>query len=181
MTIKLLERSTPASWLTELPPLGMDAKSIAADFRHYFSHTLGREVFLQRLQLQHFYSSAPLLLLSSGPLPPLQLSPENAATFRTIDEGRVGWLESQTDQVSAMTSIPHEFIIPGDTPGGAALDLARAIVRRAERRVAELMHQEEISNKELVRYLNRLSSLIFVLELLENQYEGHSTTLAKEK
>jgi cob(I)alamin adenosyltransferase len=108
-------------------------------------------------------------------------TPENAATFRTIDEGRVGWLESQTDQVSAMTSIPHEFIIPGDTPGGAALDLARAIVRRAERRVAELMHQEEISNKELVRYLNRLSSLIFVLELLENQYEGHSTTLAKEK
>jgi starch phosphorylase len=43
MTIKLLERSTPASWLTELPPLGMDAKSIAADFRHYFSHTLGRD------------------------------------------------------------------------------------------------------------------------------------------
>ncbi|MDS4058849.1 MAG: glycogen/starch/alpha-glucan phosphorylase, partial [Candidatus Contendobacter sp.] len=43
MTIKLLERSTPASWLTELPPLGMDTKSIAADFRHYFSHTLGRD------------------------------------------------------------------------------------------------------------------------------------------
>ncbi|HQC71468.1 MAG TPA: glycogen/starch/alpha-glucan phosphorylase, partial [Candidatus Competibacteraceae bacterium] len=43
MTIKILEKSTPAPWLTELPPLGMDAKSIAADFRHYFSHTLGRD------------------------------------------------------------------------------------------------------------------------------------------
>ena len=43
MTIQTVERSTPASWLTELPPLGMDAKSIAADFRHYFSHTLGRD------------------------------------------------------------------------------------------------------------------------------------------
>ncbi len=43
MTTRLLERSTPATWLTELPPLGMDAKSIAADFRHYFSHTLGRD------------------------------------------------------------------------------------------------------------------------------------------
>ena len=37
MSIKMLEKSTPASWLTELPPLGMDAKSISADFRHYFS------------------------------------------------------------------------------------------------------------------------------------------------
>ncbi|MBE2294050.1 MAG: glycogen/starch/alpha-glucan phosphorylase [Phycisphaerales bacterium] len=43
MMIQTVERSTPASWLTELPPLGMDAKSIAADFRHYFSHTLGRD------------------------------------------------------------------------------------------------------------------------------------------
>ncbi|PIE83541.1 MAG: glycogen phosphorylase [Candidatus Contendobacter odensis] len=43
MTIKTVERSTPVSWLTELPPLGMDAKSITADFRHYFSHTLGRD------------------------------------------------------------------------------------------------------------------------------------------
>ena len=41
MSIKTLEKSKPASWLTELPPLGMDAKSITADFRHYFSHTLG--------------------------------------------------------------------------------------------------------------------------------------------
>lgn len=43
MSIKILERSTPASWLTELPPLGMDPASITADFRHYFSHTLGRD------------------------------------------------------------------------------------------------------------------------------------------
>ena len=43
MTIQTVERSTPASWLTELPPLGMDAKSITADFRRYFSHTLGRD------------------------------------------------------------------------------------------------------------------------------------------
>ena len=108
-------------------------------------------------------------------------TPENAATFRTIDADSVNWLEEQTDEISKITTVPREFIIPGDTPGGAALDLARTVVRRAERRVAELMHQEEVSNKELVRYLNRLSSLIFVLELLENQYEGHSTTLAKEK
>ncbi len=43
MSIKMLEKSTPEPWLTELPPLGMDAKSIVADFRRYFSHTLGRD------------------------------------------------------------------------------------------------------------------------------------------
>ena len=43
MPTQMLEKSTPAAWLTELPPLGMDAKSITADFRRYFSHTLGRD------------------------------------------------------------------------------------------------------------------------------------------
>ena len=108
-------------------------------------------------------------------------TPENAATFHAIDEARVLWLEEQTQTISDRVSIPREFIIPGDTMAGAALDLARAVVRRAERRVAELLHQGEINNKDLARYLNRLSSLIFVLELMENQYEGHSTTLAKEE
>jgi len=107
-------------------------------------------------------------------------TPENAATFHAIDEARVLWLEEQTNAISERVNIPQEFIIPGDTAAGAALDLARTVVRRAERRVAELVHQGEVGNKELVRYLNRLSSLIFVLELMENQYEGHSTTLAKE-
>jgi cob(I)alamin adenosyltransferase len=108
-------------------------------------------------------------------------TPENASAFHAIDESRVTWLEEQTDTLSIGISVPHEFIIPGDTPSGAALDLARTIIRRSERRVAELLHQGEINNKELVRYLNRLSSLVFVLELLENQHEGRSTTLAKEQ
>jgi cob(I)alamin adenosyltransferase len=63
--------------------------------------------------------------------------------------------------------------------GGAALSLARAIIRRAERRVVELFDTQEIKNPDLQRYLNRLSSLCFVLELLENQAAGHKTTLAK--
>jgi len=43
MPTKMLETSQPVAWLTELPPLGMDTKSIVADFRRYFSHTLGRD------------------------------------------------------------------------------------------------------------------------------------------
>jgi cob(I)alamin adenosyltransferase len=58
--------------------------------------------------------------------------------------------------------------------------MARTIVRRAERHVAHLIHTNEIENTQLLRYLNRLSSLCFVLELLENKTGGvDKPTLAK--
>jgi cob(I)alamin adenosyltransferase len=53
-------------------------------------------------------------------------------------------------------------------------------VRRAERRVVELFHAEKLGNLALLAYLNRLSSLCFVLELLENQSNGQATKLAKK-
>jgi cob(I)alamin adenosyltransferase len=77
--------------------------------------------------------------------------------------------------------VPDEFIVPGDSPGEAALSLARAVVRRAERRIVDLGDQGAIRNGELQRYINRLSSLLFVLELIENKEAGRSTTLAKGK
>ena len=107
-------------------------------------------------------------------------TPENAEKFRFIDANRVAWLEEQTDALSKLVEMPKEFILPGDSLAGAALSLARAIIRRAERRVVELFDADEIKNPELQRYLNRLSSLCFVLELLENKAAGHKTTLAKE-
>lgn len=107
-------------------------------------------------------------------------TPENADIFKGIDAARVTWIEEHADELQSIVSMPKEFILPGDTPGGAALSLARAVVRRAERRVIELFTLEELTNPELLRYLNRLSSLCFVLELLENQAAGQSTSLAKE-
>jgi cob(I)alamin adenosyltransferase len=105
---------------------------------------------------------------------------KTAAQFRVINEDRVLWLEEQTDRIAEKIQLPDEFIIPGDTYAGASLSLARTIVRRAERRVAQLLIEEEIENQYLLRYLNRLSSLCFALELLENQVAGKSEiTLAK--
>jgi len=106
-------------------------------------------------------------------------TPENAEQFHFIDEERVKWLEEQTDKISTMIEIPKEFILPGDTLGGAALSMARAIIRRAERRVVALFDEEAVSNPHLQRYLNRLSSLCFVLEIYENQNAGRKTSLAK--
>lgn len=106
---------------------------------------------------------------------------ENAPRFRTIDQNRVGWLESQIARLESMVPMPKEFILPGDSAAGGAMAVARTIVRRAERRVAYLLHEDEIENAELLRYLNRLSSLCFVLELYENRAAGSDTpTLAKD-
>ena len=106
-------------------------------------------------------------------------TPGNAQRFHFINEERVNWLEKQTDELSTVVEMPKEFILPGDTLGGATLSMARAIVRRAERCVVNLFDDEVVINPDLQRYLNRLSSLCFVLELLENQYAGKKTSLAK--
>ena len=105
---------------------------------------------------------------------------ENAARFRQIDASRVKWLEEQTDFLSNQVEMPKDFILPGDSSAGAAFALARTVVRRAERSVARLYHEQLIENRELLRYLNRLSSLCFVLELYENRAVGVvSPTLAR--
>jgi cob(I)alamin adenosyltransferase len=107
-------------------------------------------------------------------------TPENAAKFRSISASNVSWLESEIDELTASVAMPGEFIIPGDTQAGACLALARTIIRRAERWMARLLHDHEIENGELLRYTNRLSSLCFVLELVENQTAGNEKpTLAK--
>jgi len=110
----------------------------------------------------------------------LAATQQAAAQFRFIDEGRVLWLEAQTDAITQLITLPKDFVVPGDTLQGAYLDLARAIVRRAERMVVKLLHDGLIDNPELMRYLNRLSSLLFVLELFEDALSGVSAvTLAK--
>ncbi len=106
-------------------------------------------------------------------------TPENADRFRSIGAAEVRWLEEHVEAFSRVTRIPKEFILPGDSTAGAALDVARTVIRRAERRVAGLLHEGRVQNTELLRYLNRLSSLVFVLELVENEAAGEQTSLAK--
>jgi cob(I)alamin adenosyltransferase len=108
-------------------------------------------------------------------------TPDNAEQFYFITAERVNWLEDQTNALSKQVEMPKQFMLPGNSLGGAALSVARTVVRRAERRVVELFDLGEIANPDLQRYLNRLSSLCFVLEHLENQSAGKSASLAKGK
>lgn len=72
-------------------------------------------------------------------------------------------LEEYEETLKREVEIPNKFIVPGDTPEGAALDFARTVIRRAERQAVKLLHDKVIENGEVVRYLNRLSDLVFIL------------------
>ena len=94
----------------------------------------------------------------------LAATPENYEQmgFRMTAE-HVQRLEQVEEALKQEVEIPNKFIIPGDTPDGAALDLARTIIRRAERMAVKLLHDGVIENGEVVRYLNRLSDLVFII------------------
>jgi cob(I)alamin adenosyltransferase len=91
--------------------------------------------------------------------------------FRITAE-HVANLEGRSAELQQRVDIGQQFIIPGETPGGAAIDLARTIVRRGERLIARMLHDGEIGNKEVLRYLNRLSDALFILARYEETEAG---------
>lgn len=106
---------------------------------------------------------------------------KNANRFRKIDSDKVTWLEGQISRLAETVTIPREFLLPGDHVGSAVLDFARTQVRKAERCVVAFCEQGGTSNGDVVRYLNRLSSLVFLMELAEIQSSGDKgPTLAKQ-
>ncbi|NWG14986.1 MAG: cob(I)yrinic acid a,c-diamide adenosyltransferase [Acidobacteria bacterium] len=111
----------------------------------------------------------------------LASTPETAKTFQCLGAKEVEWLEARTDAITAEIALPREFIVPGDSFPSATLDVARAVVRRAERLVARLYHEGLVANQHILRYLNRLSSLLFVMARHEEALTGvNRVTLAKK-
>lgn len=98
--------------------------------------------------------------------------PGAATRSAWLPADRPAWLESIIAELGAEVTMPREFIVPGDSIGGATLDLARTVTRRAERGVARLAHQGELRNDTPLKYLNRLSSLLFVMARVEDKAEG---------
>ncbi len=98
--------------------------------------------------------------------------PETATRPPWLSEDRLSWLEQKTEALGKRVEMPPAFIIPGDSIGGAWLDIARTVVRRAERIVAKLTHDGEVRTATPLRYLNRLSSLLFVMARVEDRVEG---------
>lgn len=84
---------------------------------------------------------------------------------------RIQEMEEWIDQATEETPPLKAFILPGGSPGSAALHLARTVCRRAERGVVRLSAQEGV-DPDVLRYLNRLSDLLFALARLENHRGG---------
>lgn len=97
-----------------------------------------------------------------------------------ITAERVRWLEDTENELKAEVAIPNKFIIPGDSMDGAALDLARTIIRRAERMTARLAHDGTLGETHALRYLNRLSDLIFILARYLEAKQGGSTRASRQ-
>ena len=72
-------------------------------------------------------------------------------------------LEALIDRLVKANPVPEGFVVPGANPASAALDVARAFARRAERDAVALRDASRKVNPEVLRYLNRLSDLLFVL------------------
>lgn len=84
-----------------------------------------------------------------------------------LQEQQVEWLEMTIDQHNAGLAPLSSFVLPGGSEASALLHVARTTVRRAEREIAELAFQEPIT-PAVIRYMNRLSDLLFVLARVEN-------------
>jgi len=76
-------------------------------------------------------------------------------------------VEDEIKDLEARVKLPKAFVIPGGSVPAAAVDVARTVLRRAERRIVGLKEQGELRNPEVLRYVNRLSDLIFMLARAE--------------
>ncbi|MDH3403273.1 MAG: cob(I)yrinic acid a,c-diamide adenosyltransferase [Acidobacteriota bacterium] len=88
-----------------------------------------------------------------------------------IEERHVRELEEWIDELGADLPALENFILPGGSRGAARLHVARTVCRRAERRVVTLAREERVG-EWTVRYLNRLSDLLFVAARYENHHRG---------
>lgn len=117
----------------------------------------------------------------------LAFPPEHAQAQR-IDEGHVARIEAAIAEVQASVPVARRFILPGACRESAAIDLARAVVRRAERAVVRVLHEgpqhperSAPANPALAAYLNRLSLLLFVLARYEETVTGAEQRLAGQR
>ncbi len=96
-----------------------------------------------------------------------------------VTEEQNNWLDTTITELEHDVQMPRQFIIPGASAASAAIDVARTIVRRAERHAVRLVHEGQMPAGQVLRYLNRLSSLLFILARYEEHASGVPFDIAK--
>jgi cob(I)alamin adenosyltransferase len=80
-----------------------------------------------------------------------------------VDESMLAGVEAELQRLEAAITMPHEFIVPGESPASAAVEVARAVLRRAERRIVTLERAVQLGRGWVGPYVNRLADLLWVL------------------
>src|SRR6202162_5930669 len=106
-------------------------------------------------------------------------NPGSGTSFAHTTEDAVERLDALITELEQAVTMPAGFILPGATPPSGALDLARAITRRAEPRCVTLERAGGLTNQQVRRWLNRLSLLLFVLGRYEEALAGNPAAPAK--
>ncbi|HJP88038.1 MAG TPA: cob(I)yrinic acid a,c-diamide adenosyltransferase [Candidatus Limnocylindrales bacterium] len=97
-----------------------------------------------------------------------------------VSEAMVKGVEATLVELEAHIEMPKEFVVPGETPTSAALELARTILRRAERRAVALSREGLVPGPNLIPYLNRLADLVWVLARAAERAESRDSTPARK-
>jgi cob(I)alamin adenosyltransferase len=111
---------------------------------------------LLRVQKELFVAGAEL---ATAP----EASGRLEAGVSRVSEEMVGRLERDIDSYMAEVKLPPKFVIPGGTQLSAQLDVARAVLRRAERRIVALAQEEDLAGSSLLPYVNRAADLLFAM------------------
>jgi len=93
-----------------------------------------------------------------------------------VTAAMVDGLDAVLAETEAAADLPREFVVPGETRLSAYLEMARTIVRRAERRAVALRRAEPVGNDHLLAYLNRLADLLWILARAAEQGESRAAT-----
>jgi cob(I)alamin adenosyltransferase len=96
-----------------------------------------------------------------------------------VSEGMVRDIERDLVELERHIEMPKEFVVPGESPTSAALELARTILRRAERRAVALNRDGLVPGPNLIPYLNRLADLVWVLARAAEHAESRAATPAR--
>ncbi len=83
--------------------------------------------------------------------------------FKPVTPEMVIGIEKLIDDLEEKMEMPNSFILPGGSPSSAAIDMARSIIRTAERRTVALKKEGKLTNPDILSYMNRLGDLLFVL------------------
>jgi cob(I)alamin adenosyltransferase len=107
----------------------------------------------------------------------------NPDAWDRLEDGRTRVSQDMVDGIDGLLAeaerrieMPREFVVPGETPTSAAIELARTILRRAERRAVALNRDRLIPGAYLLPYVNRLADLLWVLARAAEQAESRPST-----